>query len=56
MGGLDWRDCGNGILADIFGLPLIKVGEDLVKNNQGVIRVTLSDLPAVLVEANELPD
>ena len=46
VGGLDWRDRGNGILADIFGLPLIKVGEDLVKNNQGVIRVTLSDLPA----------
>ena len=46
VGGLDWRDRGNSAIADLFDLPLLKMGEDLVKNNEGVIRVTLSDLPA----------
>ncbi len=46
VGGLDWRDRGNNRFADAFDLPLIQLGEDLVKNNQGIIRVTLSDLPA----------
>ncbi|MCA9150792.1 MAG: PEP-CTERM sorting domain-containing protein [Planctomycetales bacterium] len=46
VGALDWRDRGDSFLADMLSLPLIQVGEDLVKNNAGVIRVTLSDLPA----------
>jgi hypothetical protein len=46
VGALDWRDRGDSFLADMLSLPLVRLGEDLVKNNAGVIRVTLSDLPA----------
>ncbi|MEZ6118199.1 MAG: hypothetical protein R3C28_16740 [Pirellulaceae bacterium] len=46
VGGLDWRDRGDSPLALVGNAPLIAAGEDLVKNNQGVIRVTLGDLPA----------
>ena len=41
VGGLDWRDRGDGP-----GSPLTKLAEDHVKNNQGSIRVTLAGLPA----------
>lgn len=40
-GNIDWRDRGDG-----NNQPLVLLGEDFVKNNAGVIRVTLSDLPA----------
>ena len=46
VGRIDWRDRGNSELADPLSLPLIKLGEDFVKNNAGILRVTLSDLPA----------
>lgn len=42
VGGIDWRDRGDSTAAD----PLVQVGEDLVKNNNGIIRVTLDNLPA----------
>lgn len=41
-GGLDWRDRGNASDDE----PLAFLGEDLVKNNAGMIRVTLRGLPA----------
>lgn len=41
VGGLDWRDRGNAGTE-----PLARLGEDLVKNNLGMIRVTLGSLPA----------
>lgn len=41
VGGLDWRDRG-----DAPSLPLNRLGEDFVKNNTGMIHVTLGDLPA----------
>ena len=40
-GGLDWRDRG-----DAPESPFARVGEDLVKNNLGAIRVTFGSLPA----------
>lgn len=40
-GGLDWRDRGDGPTA-----PLCRLVEDFVKNNRGIIRVVLSNLPA----------
>ncbi len=40
-GGLDWRDRG-----DSPGLPLNRLGEDFVKNNLGMIRASLGQLPA----------
>lgn len=42
VGGLDWRDRGNANTEE----PLAALGEDLVKNNAGMIRVTLDGLPA----------
>jgi autotransporter-associated beta strand protein len=39
VGGIDWRDRGDG-----NNDPLIALGEDFVKNNQGIVRVTLSNL------------
>jgi hypothetical protein len=45
-GNIDWRDRGDSQLADILSLPLIKTGEDFLKNNAGIVRVTLSGLPA----------
>jgi hypothetical protein len=45
--GLDWRDRGDNPLgSDTFRHPLIRMGEDLVKNNAGIVRVTLGNLPA----------
>ena len=44
-GGIDWRDRGDSPNA---AQPLVQLAEDLVKNNQGVIRVTLGDLAAGL--------
>lgn len=41
VGGLDWRDRG-----DAPNVPLAHLGEDFVKNNLGMIRVTLGSLPA----------
>ena len=41
VGGIDWRDRGDG-----NGEPLTLLGEDLLKNNAGIIRVTLGGLPA----------
>lgn len=41
IGGLDWRDRGNGPTD-----PLCRLVEDFVKNNAGLIRVVLRDLPA----------
>ena len=41
VGGLDWRDRGNS--ADV---PLGWLAEDFVKNNQGLIRVAITGLPA----------
>ncbi|MFN0130623.1 MAG: hypothetical protein ACKV19_28510 [Verrucomicrobiales bacterium] len=41
VGGLDWRDRGNAGTE-----PLARLAEDLVKNNLGMIRVTLGSLPA----------
>jgi len=41
VGGLDWRDRGDG-----SGAPLTWLAEDFVKNNLGMIRVTLGSLPA----------
>lgn len=42
IGGLDWRDRGDAVEDE----PLAYLGEDLVKNNAGMIRVTLLGLPA----------
>ncbi len=41
IGGLDWRDRG-----DAPDVPLAWMAEDFVKNNAGLIRATLSGLPA----------
>ena len=41
IGGLDWRDRGDGP-----NQPLVKLAEDLVKNGGGIIHVTLGTLPA----------
>ncbi len=41
VGGLDWRDRG-----DAPNVVMAHLGEHLVKNNQGMIRVTLGSLPA----------
>lgn len=46
VGTLDWRDRGDNIIASQLDVPLIQLGEDLVKNDQGIIRMTLSGLPA----------
>jgi len=40
VGGIDWRDRGDGSSDD-----LVPLGEDFVKNNGGVVRLTLDDLP-----------
>jgi hypothetical protein len=40
-GGLDWRDRGDGPAQ-----PLVLLAEDHVKNNLGMVHVTLTDLPA----------
>jgi hypothetical protein len=44
-GNIDWRDRGDSQIADILSLPLIKTGEDFLKNNAGIIHVTLGGLP-----------
>jgi hypothetical protein len=41
VGGLDWRDRGDSTNTD----NLTRVGEDFVKNNGGVIRLTLGSIP-----------
>jgi len=41
VGNIDWRDRGEST-----GDPLTALGEDLFKNNAGMIRVTLGSLPA----------
>lgn len=40
VGNIDWRDRGNG-----SSTPLVATAEDFIKNNLGMIRVTLSGLP-----------
>jgi hypothetical protein len=40
-GSIDWRDRGDSILTN----ELSHLGEDHVKNNSGIVRVTLGDLP-----------
>ncbi|MEX2212624.1 MAG: PEP-CTERM sorting domain-containing protein [Phycisphaeraceae bacterium] len=42
-GGIDWRDRGNSANS---GSDLVDLGEDFVKNNGGIIRVTLDNLAA----------
>lgn len=42
VGSVDWRDRGDSTSTD----ELVKLAEDFVKNNGGIIRVTFSDLPA----------
>ncbi len=44
--GMDWRDRGESVLATIMDLPLVRVGEEFMKNNSGIIRVTLSGMPS----------
>lgn len=39
QGSIDWRDRGDG-----SNDPLIALGEDFIKNNSGIIRVTISGL------------
>lgn len=47
VGGLDWRDRGDSVFADPpFNQVLVKVGEDHVKNNAGVMHLTFDSLPA----------
>ncbi|HUT32729.1 MAG TPA: PEP-CTERM sorting domain-containing protein [Planctomycetota bacterium] len=41
IGGIDWRDRGNAGTAS-----LLRLGEDFVKNNLGIVRVTLGNIPA----------
>ncbi len=41
QGGIDWRDRGNAAAS-----PLVQIGEDFVKNNSGIVRLTFSGLPA----------
>lgn len=43
VGGIDWRDRGDSANDD---QDLVDLGEDFVKNNAGVIRMTLEGLPA----------
>lgn len=43
VGGIDWRDRGNSANS---GDPLVNLGEDFIKNNGGVIRITFDGLPA----------
>jgi len=51
-GAIDWRDRGDAYAADApYNHTLVKLGEDFIKNNAGIIRVTLSGLPAGLYEA-----
>jgi hypothetical protein len=42
VGGIDWRDRGDSSSSD----PLVLLGEDFVKNNGGIVRLTLSGLAA----------
>ncbi len=46
QGQIDWRDRGDG-----SSDSLVRIGEDFVKNNSGIVRVTLDGLPAGLYEA-----
>lgn len=41
-GNVDWRDRGDSTSTD----PLVQVGEDHVKNNAGLLEVTLTGIPA----------
>lgn len=41
VGGIDWRDRGDAAAA-----ALLRLAEDFVKNNSGIVRVTLGDIPA----------
>lgn len=43
VGGLDWRDRGDSANG---AQSLVRIGEDLVKNNSGIIRLTLGNLAA----------
>jgi len=43
VGGIDWRDYGDSASG---GEALVKLCEDLVKSDEGVVRVTLGSLPA----------
>jgi hypothetical protein len=47
VGGIDWRDRGN---SSNGAADLVMLGEDFVKNNLGIIRLTLFGLPAGLYE------
>ena len=46
-GRIDWRDRGNGSGTD----SLVPLGEDFIKNNAGIVRVTLGGLPAGAYQA-----
>jgi hypothetical protein len=45
-GSIDWRDRGNAAAT-----PLARLAEDFLKNNNGIIRVTLGQLPTGLYRA-----
>jgi len=42
LGSVGWRDLGDGVSSD----SLVKLGEDMARNNNGPIRLTFSQLPA----------
>ncbi len=42
VGAIDWRDRGDSAADPVLG----RVGEDFVKNNSGIVRVTLGSIPA----------
>jgi len=47
QGGIDWRDRGDSTSGD----DLVQLGEDFIKNNSGIIRLTLEGLPAGTYDA-----
>ena len=42
VGAIDWRDRGDSTSSE----TLVQVGEDFIKNNNGIVRITLSSIPA----------
>ena len=46
QGGIDWRDRGNSSNVSGPTADLVMLGEDLIKNNSGIIRLTLDGLAA----------
>jgi hypothetical protein len=50
VGRIDWRDRGDSTGTE----PLVRLGEDHVKNNRGIVRVTLGGLPAGLYRVESM--